>query len=141
MSAAPSASGWDAAEGPRLVELLLREQAVAQDGRLGRGHADVERAAPPQVRDVRGTDHDLGRHAADIDAGAADRAAFDERDPRAALGRFERRGHRGAAAADDGNMQHLAAAAFLLPTANQWRALSKKPSRDGSGAASGTRAR
>ena len=59
--------------------LLLREQPVAQDDRLGSGDASVERAASPQVRDVRGADQDLGRHAADVDAGAADRAAFDER--------------------------------------------------------------
>ena len=33
--------------------LLLREQPVAQDDRLGSGDASVERAASPQVRDVR----------------------------------------------------------------------------------------
>ena len=35
--------------------------------------------------DVGGANHDLGRHAADVDAGAADGAALDQRDVRALL--------------------------------------------------------
>ncbi len=55
--------------------------------------------------DVRSADHDLGRHAADVDAGAADHAALDQRDLRAAAGRLDRCGHGRPAAADDGDAQ------------------------------------
>jgi hypothetical protein len=45
------------------------------------------------------------------------RAALDERYARAPFGRFQRRGHRGAAAADDGDVQRLVPAGRLLATA------------------------
>ncbi len=87
------------------ARLLLREQLVAQDGGRARLDARVERAVAPQMGDVRGADHDFGRYAADVDAGAADHPALDQRDLRAAVGRLDRRRHRRAAAADDGNVQ------------------------------------
>jgi hypothetical protein len=55
--------------------------------------------------DVGGADHDLGRHTADIDAGAADGAALDQRDLRALLDGLQRRRHRGSTAANDGDLQ------------------------------------
>jgi hypothetical protein len=79
------------------ARLLLGKQPLAQDGRRCCRDAVVERARRAQMSDVRGADHDLGRHAADIDAGAAEGAAFDERHPRALLDGLERRGHRRAA--------------------------------------------
>ncbi len=85
--------------------LLLGEQFVAQDGGGGGWDARVERAAAAQLGDVRGADHDLGRHTADVDASAADHPAFDQRDARAAVGRLDRRRHGRAAAADDGDAQ------------------------------------
>ncbi|OIQ90040.1 hypothetical protein GALL_280870 [mine drainage metagenome] len=94
------------------TRLLLREQLVAQDGRGGGLDAGVERTVAAQMGDVRGTDHDLGRHAADVDAGAADHAALDQRDLGAAAGRLDGRRHGRPAAADDGDAQ---AAAIATP--------------------------
>ena len=57
--------------------LLLGQQPLAQNGRRRGRQAGIERAFPAQMRNVRGADHDFGRHAADIDAGAADGAPLD----------------------------------------------------------------
>ena len=59
---------------------------------------------PAQMRDVGSADHDLGRHATDIDAGAADGAAFDQRRGRLAR-RLSALPPSRAAAADHGHMQ------------------------------------
>jgi hypothetical protein len=85
--------------------LLLRQQALTQDLRRGGGNAAIERALAPQVSDVGSADHDLGRHAADIDAGAAEGAALDQRHARPLLDGLQRRRHRRAAAADHGHVQ------------------------------------
>src|SRR2546427_6453880 len=57
------------------------------------------------MRNVGGTDHDLGRYAADVDAGAADSTALDQRDFRALLDGLQRRRHCSAAATDHGDLQ------------------------------------
>jgi hypothetical protein len=85
--------------------LLLRQQALAQDRRRSGGNAVIERTLAPQVGDVRGADHDLGRYAADIDAGTAEGAALDQRDARSLLDGLQRRRHRRAAAADHSDVQ------------------------------------
>ena len=81
--------------------LLLGQQPLAHDRRRCGWHAAVEWAFPAQMGDVGGADHDLGRHTADIDAGAADGAALDQRDLRALLDGLQRRRHRGSTAAND----------------------------------------
>nr|WBW53353.1 hypothetical protein HDPBJHLB_00039 [Escherichia coli] len=98
--------------------LLLGQQRRALDGRRGSGDAAIERAFPAQMGDMGGADHDLGRHTTDIDAGAADGAALDQRDTCALLDGLQRRCHRGPAAADDGDMQ-CAAATRLVVSAQQ----------------------
>ncbi len=85
--------------------LLLGQQPLAQDCRRCGLHAAIERTFAAQVGDVRGADHDLGWHAADIDAGAADGAALDQGDVRALIDGLQCCRHRRAAAADNGNMQ------------------------------------
>lgn len=64
--------------------------------------------------DVRSADHDLGRHAADIDASATNGAALDQRDPGALIDGLQGRRHRGPAAADHGDMQCTAITAQPL---------------------------
>ena len=59
--------------------LLLGQQPLAQDGRCRRSDPGVERARAAQMGDVSGADQDLRRHTADVDAGAADGVAFDQR--------------------------------------------------------------
>ncbi len=104
--------------------LLLGQQSLAQDRRRCGRHAAIERAFTTQMGDVGGADHDLGGYAADIDAGATNGAALDQRDVRTALDGLQRRRHRGPAAANDGNVQaapavvvcgNLAGAAFVEP--------------------------
>ncbi len=56
--------------------LLLGQQIAALNRRFSRCNAAVERAFPSQVGNMGGADHNLGRYAADIDAGAADGAAL-----------------------------------------------------------------
>ena len=93
--------------------LLLGQQPLAQySGRCGR-QASIERAFAAQVDDVRGADHDLGRHAADIDAGAADGAALDQRDAGALLHGLQGSRHRRAAAAYHSHVQRLFTANML----------------------------
>ena len=103
--------------------LLLCQQLGAVDDWPRRGHAGVERALAPHVRDMGGANHDLGRHAADVDAGAADRPAFDERDARAQFGCLQRRGHRTPAAADDSDVQLARLAAGLGAATEQAQCL------------------
>ncbi len=82
---------------------LLREQAWPVDDRWYRRQSRIERAFAAHVGNMRRTDQDLGRHAPHIDARSSDDAALDHRDAGAELGRFQRRRHRAAAAADDGD--------------------------------------
>ena len=56
---------------------------------------------------VRRTDHDLRGHAADIDAGAADGAALDDRHMGAKFRGLQCRSHGRAARADDSDTQTL----------------------------------
>ncbi len=88
---------------PQFVDagLLLGQQLTAVNRRHSCRNTAIERAFPAQMGDVGGADHDLGRHTADIDAGAADGAALDQRDLRALLDGFQRRRHRGSTAAND----------------------------------------
>ena len=83
--------------------LLLREQARPVDDRRHGREARIERALAAHVGDMGRTDQDLGRHTADVDAGTPDDAALDERDRRATFSRLQRRRHRPAATADDGD--------------------------------------
>ncbi len=71
--------------------LLLGQQSLAQDRRRCGRHAAIERAFTAQMGDVGGADHDLGGHAADVDAGAANGAALDQGDVRTALDGLQRR--------------------------------------------------
>ncbi len=66
------------------------------------------------MSDMCGLDHDLGRYTADIDAGAANGAALDQRDVCASLDGFQRRSHSRATAADNGYVQWAFAATVLL---------------------------
>jgi hypothetical protein len=70
-------------------------------------------------------DHDLGRHAADIDAGA-DGAALDQRDVRALLDGLQRRRHRGSAAANDGDVQSVPITTSLVATAQPSQRLAEQ---------------
>jgi hypothetical protein len=67
---------------PQFIDtgLLLGQQFAAVNRRHSCRNTAVERAFPAQMGDVGSADHDLGRHTADIDAGAADGAALDQRD-------------------------------------------------------------
>ena len=56
---------------------------------------------------LRGIPHDLLRHAADVDAGAAQAVRFDHRGLGAVLGRALRAGESAAAAADDDQIEDL----------------------------------
>ncbi len=85
--------------------LLLGHRPCAVDRRRARRDAAVERTGSPQVRDVSGADHDLGGYAADVDAGATDRAALDQCDARTSFNGFQRGRHRRTSAADNCNMQ------------------------------------
>ncbi|CAB3944047.1 hypothetical protein LMG7053_01553 [Achromobacter ruhlandii] len=106
--------------------LLLGQQPLAQDRRRCGWHAAIERAFPAQMGEVGGADHDLGRHTADIDAGAADGPALDQRDVRALLDGFQRRSHRGATAADNGDVQSTPITASLVATAQPSQRLAKQ---------------
>ncbi len=92
---------------PQFIDtgLLLGQQFAAVNRRHSCRNTAVERTFPAQMGNMGSADHDLGRHTADIDAGAADGAAFDQRDRRALLDGLQRRRHRGPAAANDGDMQ------------------------------------
>jgi hypothetical protein len=92
---------------PQLIDarLLLCQQFCAVNRRLGRRDATIERTFPAQMCDMRGADHDLRWHAANVDAGATDGAALNQGDTRTSLNGFERCCHRGSAAANDGDMQ------------------------------------
>ena len=85
--------------------LLLRQQTLAQDRRRSGRNAVVERTLAPYMGDMRGTDHDLGRYAADIDAGTAEGASLDQGDARSLLDGFQRRRHRRAATANHSDVQ------------------------------------
>ncbi|MCY1536588.1 hypothetical protein D9M68_720480 [compost metagenome] len=85
--------------------LLLGEQSFAQDERRRGGQSAIERTFAAQMGHVRGANHDLGGHAADVDAGAADYAALDQGDARTAFHRFERGRHGGATTADDRHVE------------------------------------
>jgi hypothetical protein len=76
--------------------------------------------------DMGGADHDLGRHAADIDAGAADGAALDQRDVRALLDGLQRRRHRGSAAANNGDVQSVPITTSLVATAQPSQRLAEQ---------------
>jgi hypothetical protein len=60
------------------ARLLPGEQAFTQDCGFRGLYSIVERALPADMGDMGRADQDLGRHAADIDAGAAEGAALDE---------------------------------------------------------------
>ncbi len=109
---------------PQFVDtgLLLCQQPATVDDGARRGYASVERALAPQVRNMGGADHDLRWHATDVDARAADGAAFDQCDPRPKLDRLQRRRHRSTAAADDSDVQ-LTSPACGLGAASQARRL------------------
>jgi hypothetical protein len=83
--------------------LLLHQGRAFHPRRMGT-QPPVEGALPAQMGNMRAANHDLRGHAAGIDAGAAQGAAFDQGDPRAALGRLEGRCHGRATAADHGDM-------------------------------------
>ena len=85
--------------------LLLSQQALTQNLRRGGGNAVIERTLATQMRNVGSADHDLGRHTSDVDAGAAESAALDQRHTRPLLDGLQRRRHRRAAAADHGHVQ------------------------------------
>ena len=103
--------------------LLLRMQSLAIDNWCARSDAAIKRTLAPQVGDMGRADHDLGRDAANVDAGAAERAALDERDARALFGRFEGRGHRTPAAANDSDMQLACLADCLVAAPEQAQCL------------------
>ena len=85
--------------------LLLPHQRRAVDARDASLDA-VERMMRLIMRHLRAANHDLRRHAADIDAGAAnDLATLDDRYARALFRRADRRGKGSRARADDRHMQ------------------------------------
>ncbi len=81
--------------------LLLGEQPFAQDKRRRGGQSAIKRTFAAQMGHVRGANHDLGGHAADVDAGAADDAALDQGDAGPPFYRLERGRHGGATTADN----------------------------------------
>ncbi|MNP61748.1 hypothetical protein D3C76_1569660 [compost metagenome] len=84
--------------------LLLREQPLAQDGRRRGGHSVIERTLAAQMSHMRGANHDFRRHAADVDASAADGAALDQSDAGAGFNRLQGGRHCRTAAAYDCNV-------------------------------------
>lgn len=64
--------------------------------------------------DVGGADHDLGRHTTDVDAGAADGAALNQRDLRALLDGLQCCRHRGSTATNDDDLQRAFVATGLI---------------------------
>ncbi len=106
--------------------LLLGQQRRALDDRRYRLDAVVERAFPAQVGDMGGADHDLRRHAADIDAGAANRAALDQRDACALLDGLQCCRHCCPAAADHGDMELSTIPASLVITAQPFAHLAEQ---------------
>ena len=108
--------------------LLLGQQPLAQDRRRCGWHAAVEWAFPAQMGDVGGADHDLGRHTTDVDAGATDGAALNQRDLRALLDGLQCCRHRGSTAADHGDLQRALAAAALVGGTHPAAHLVEQPS-------------
>ena len=85
--------------------LLLREEFFPVDGRRCGRDAVIERAAGAHMGNMGRLDHDLRRHAADVDAGAAQRTALDHGHPGTGLECANGGRERATAAADDGDMQ------------------------------------
>ena len=107
--------------------LLLGQQLTAVNRRHSCRNTAIERAFQAQMGDVGGTDHDLGRDAADIHAGAADGAALDQRDARTLFDGLERSGHRRPAAADDGDVQLAVAVTGLASATNPFAHAVEQP--------------
>jgi hypothetical protein len=85
---------------PRYQLVLLLHRRAPIDDAAGRRDAVEAGGRARLVQCLSGTDQRLRRHAADVDAGAADGAVADERDARAVLGAGDRRGEAGRAGAD-----------------------------------------
>ena len=101
---------------PQFVDagLLLGQQLTAVNRRHSCRNTAIERAFPAQMGDVGGADHDLGRHTTDVDAGAADGAALNQRDLRALLDGLQCCRHRGSTATNDDDLQRAFVATGLI---------------------------
>src|SRR3546814_17966617 len=76
------------------TSLLLGQQLFAQHLWLRWRQAVIKRAGAAQMSDMCSADHDLGRHATDVDAGSTDGTALDQRHPSALLNGLDRKSTR-----------------------------------------------
>src|SRR3546814_4758569 len=94
--------------------LLLGQQLFAQHLWLRWRQAVIKRAGAAQMSDMCSADHDLGRHATDVDAGSTDGTALDQRHPSALLNGFQCRRHRRSTTTDDCDMQAAIVAGLVI---------------------------
>ena len=76
----------------------------------------IKRMGGLQMREVRGADHDLGGHAANVHTGPADLTGLDEGDAGTLLCGADGGGKCCSAATDDRDVDRLAIAIAVLPT-------------------------